>query len=254
MLYVSFTCLPSRHENIPVVLNSIQEQTIVPDVVVIQYPKECLRVNMPYKNIDHLQQNKYKFRLVINYTNDYGPITKLYPLINMGLKPDDIIIIIDDDIKYNKLLFECLITNFLHEKQEKCICMSGLVYPTSLNYQYYCTRPGNETQLMEAAFGYILKYSFLDNDLHKWVPCFNSYDDIKASSWENSFLSDDFVFSKYLDTKNISKKVARYHPSIFKSNVFVNSSCKSNDALSSLGHNLDKYFYSNSELQKKGLI
>ena len=52
-----------------------------------------------YKNIDHLQQNKYKFRLVINYTNDYGPITKLYPLLNMDLKSDDMIIIIDDDNK-----------------------------------------------------------------------------------------------------------------------------------------------------------
>lgn len=254
MLYVSFTCLPSRYENLPHVLAGIQEQTIIPDVVIIQYPKQCLRMNTPYKDIQHLLQNQYKFRLVINYTNDYGPMTKLYPLINMNLKPDDLIIIIDDDNKYNPLLIECLLKNFLHAEQKKCICMSGLIYPTSLDFPYYCSRGGNETQIMEAAFGYIIKRSFLDDDFHKWVPQFNSYDDVKKASWENSFLSDDFVFSKYLDTKNIAKQVAYFHPLVEKNNVFMKSTCNSNDALSATGHNLDKYFYSTYELEKKALI
>jgi len=48
MLYVSFTCLPSRIDNIQIVLDSIKNQTMRPDFVIINYPKKCLRLNVPY--------------------------------------------------------------------------------------------------------------------------------------------------------------------------------------------------------------
>lgn len=255
MLYVSFTCLPSRKYNLPLILSSIEEQSLVPDVVIIQYPKKSIRLNTIYEPIDYLITSRtYKFTLKVNYTNDYGPITKLYPLLHMNLDDDDVIIIIDDDTKYNKFLFQCLYDNFKHETRQKCICMSGLLYPTSLNSQYYCTRPGNDTQLMEASFGYILKKSFICSELSNWVPVFESYSEVKENNWENSFLSDDFVFSKYLDHKNIKKKVALYHPSVNKHNVMMKSDCTSANALSSLGHNLDKYFLSLSELKLRKLV
>ena len=255
MLCASFTCLPSRKNNLPIVLSSIEEQSLVPDVVIIQYPNKSIRLNTDYEPIDDLVTSRtYKFTLKINYTNDYGPMTKLYPLLQMNLNDDDVIIIIDDDVKYNKYLFQCLYDNFKNANQQKCICMSGLLYPSYLNFPYYCTRPGNDTQLMEASFGYILKKEFIRSDLSKWVPLFKCYNEVKENNWENSFLSDDFVFSKYLDSKNIKKQVALFHPSVNKGNVMIKSDCTSADALSSLGHNLDKYFLSLSELKVLKLV
>jgi len=257
MIYSSFTCLPTRIENIEPMLKSVEEQTLQPDFIVIHYPKNCLRLNMEY-NVELLKSkiefSPLKDKIIIHETQDYGPITKIYPLIHMDLSEDDIIIIIDDDIYYNKYLFEALYHEFMLENQKKAICVSGLLYPKALNSQYMCIRPGNNTQLMEAAFGYMIKKSFIGPDLENWIVQVNSTDEIKKSNFMNSFLSDDYVISRYFDTKNIEKKVMRYNPMVNKSNTICNSECKSIDSLSSLELNLNKYVRSEIELRLRKLV
>ena len=209
MLYVSFTCLPTRITNISLVMKSIYFQTLQPDKIIIHYPTKCIRLDIEY-NINELKQIidslPLKDKVIINETKDYGPITKIFPLINMNLSEDDIIIIIDDDIYYNKNLFEMLYKDFINEKKEKAICVSGLLYPMKLNSQYMCIRPGYQCQLMEAAFGYIIKKSFIQSDLSNWIIDANSNEEIKQQNFSNSFLSDDYVISRYFDKKIFKKK------------------------------------------------
>jgi hypothetical protein len=256
MLYVSFTCLPTRIENIGLVLKSIEEQTLQPDFIIINYPKNCVRLNIEYK-VEILQEkiknSILENKIIIHETPDFGPITKIYPLVHMNLSDDDVIIIIDDDIYYNKYLFEALYQNFIKENQEKSICISGLLYPTKLNSQYMCIRPGYNTQLMEAAFGYIIKKSFIQPDLEKWVIQPSTPEEIKKNNFMNSFLSDDYVISRYFDIKNIEKKVLEYTPIVNKSNTICNSDCKSTDSLSALELNLNKYVRSEIELRLRKL-
>jgi hypothetical protein len=257
MLYSSFTCLPTRIENIELVLKSIQEQTLQPDFIIIHYPKNCLRLNMEY-HVEILkmkiENSPLKDKIIIHETPDYGPITKIYPLVHMNLSEDDVIIIIDDDIYYNKYLFEALYREFMFENQKKAVCISGLLYPKTLNSQYMCIRPGCNTQLMEAAFGYIIQKSFIQYDLENWIIKVNSFDEIKKGNFMNSFLSDDYVISRYFDTKNIEKKVISFNPLVNKSNTICNSECKSIDSLSSLELNLNKYVRSEIELRLRKLV
>jgi len=172
----------------------------------------------------------------------------------MNLKDEDTIIVIDDDMCYNKFLFEMLYKDFIDENCEKFICVSGLIYPETLNAEYRCFRPGNFTQLMEAAFGYIIKKGFLKDDLKNWVADVNSIEEVKEMNFINSFLSDDYVLSRYLDTKKIHKKVLSSNFLVNKSNAILKSECVSTDSLGAIELNLNNYVRSELELKSKNLV
>ena len=274
---VSFTCLPSRINNIGIVLNSIKEQTVQPDSIIIHYPKRCIRLNETY-DVDALRMKLHESQnginnsginnnnsinnsginnIIVNECDDYGPITKIFPLLNLTtINDDDMIIVIDDDNYYNKFLFEYLINEFKSNNKEKAVCVSGLLYPRELNAQCACVYKGH-TELMEASFGYIIKKSFLQDDFRNWVVYnIRTMDDVNEKNWYNSFLSDDYVLSNYLDTKHIQKKVLDWSDVLNKLNcVLDDKGCVRNDSLCAFGERtLDKYVKSGHELKQKGLI
>jgi len=259
-LIVSFTCLPSRVQNIPIVLKSISEQTLPPDIIVLHVPDTCIRLNQSYdvsliKSM--IRKSPLRDKIILNRCDDYGPITKLYPLMRMRrIKVDDMIIVIDDDHFYNPHLFSKLVFNFRHHAQKSCVCVSGLRYPTELNANYMCIRNGYKAELMEAAFGYICHRSFFGPDFKKWVlHSLNKTSEIHDQHWDNAFVSDDYVVSRYLDTRNISKVVIIKNPFVHKDTCFVSHpDCTCEDSLSSIGHNLDKYVKAEIELKLKKLV
>ena len=266
MLIVSLTCLPTRLENIENFLNSMQEQIKQPDKIIINYPNKCLRLNIDYdvnklkeileKLFTKTKTKSLKDKIYLNITKDYGPITKIYPLINLDfIKNDDIIVILDDDNYYNKYLIQNLYNEFIKYNKKQAICVSGLLYPKKLNSPYYCIRPNNNCNLMEAAFGYIIERSFLKKDLNSWIIDVDNYDEVVKNNFNNSFLSDDYVISRYLDKYNILKRVINYDFNLNKTNCFLKDKImNSNDALCSLGHNLDKYVKSEIELKLRNLM
>lgn len=257
-IYISFTCIPSRIVNLPYIINYIFKQTLKFNKLIINYPKKVLRLNIDsdiYMVNNIISKSQYSKNIYLNITDDYGPITKIYPLIHLDfINPNDNIIIIDDDNHYNYNLFNSLYTEFMNSNNT-VICVSGLLYPTKINSQYYCCRSGSYCELIEAAFGYIIKRKFLDDDLNRWVIKANNFDEIKKENFFNSFLSDDYVISRYFDKKNIQKKVINYTIELSKSNTFIKGKeIKSTDSLCSLGHNLDKYVKSEIELKIKKLV
>ena len=42
-LYISFTSIPTRINNIDKLLHSISKQTLQPDKIIIHYPRYCIR-------------------------------------------------------------------------------------------------------------------------------------------------------------------------------------------------------------------
>jgi len=194
-------------------------------------------------------------KIILNETQDYGPITKIYPLVHMPiLKDDDVIIIIDDDAYYNKFLFQSLYAGFRNKNCKTAMCVSGLGYPKELNSRYTCYGPGSKCSLMEAAFGYIIEKSFIQPDLSDWVITADTVDEIEQQNYLNSFLLDDFVISRYLDVKNIPKQVVWYSMDMNKRNAICASECKSTDALCETELNLNKYFRSETELRARNLV
>jgi hypothetical protein len=258
---VSFTTIPSRINNISIILESISKQTIIPDHIVIHCPTKCIRINGETdteKMLTIVNESPIKDRVIINPCNDYGPITKIFPLIHMKdlVNDDDNIIIIDDDHCYHPKLFETLLTDFYKNNRKTCICVSGLIYPRQVNSPYYISRNGQPTELMEASFSYILQRSFLQQDLDKWVlHDITDMEMVKSNHWINAFLSDDYVISRYMDMKKIQKKVIEQNVHISRQTCFLkDANCNDIDSLCFLGHNLDKYMKTEIELRLKGLV
>jgi hypothetical protein len=262
-LYISFTTIPSRINNIVEVLNSIQKQTLQPDKIIINYPDKLLRlktISDITKFIQLIENHElYKTnKIYLNKCSDYGPITKLYPLINLNfINNEDMIIIIDDDNEYNKYLFEKLVEQFKKYNCSECITLSGLLYPTIFNDTFKIINNSYNTELIEAAFGFIIKKAFLTGELHKWVinPSI-TFKELILSKFYNSFMSDDYLFSKYLDKLHIKKRVIDNNNFVTKNNCYIkNDNLISIDSISipNIGC-LNRYYKASFELTNKGLI
>ena len=77
---ISFTTSPTRIYKIEKMMNAIINQTVKPDLIILNIPKIFHRTNETYQIPDYLNSIYDKF--VINHIEtDYGPATKIYPTI-----------------------------------------------------------------------------------------------------------------------------------------------------------------------------
>lgn len=129
MIIVSLTTIPPRFNFLYLTVNSIINQTVKPDKIIIHIPEKYN--NFFYEKLPVLPQEcEDSVNIIINQkTKDYGPITKLLGLYDSlefcNISDDDVIIVIDDDRIYNKNL----ISNFLqyHElDKSKVLTAAGL--------------------------------------------------------------------------------------------------------------------------------
>ena len=90
---VSLTTIPSRIKKLKPVLDSYMNQTIKPEKIILNIPREYMR--FPEQQI---QIPDYGPLVLINRTHeDYGPATKLLGTLGLDLDPDTIILVSDDD-------------------------------------------------------------------------------------------------------------------------------------------------------------
>ena len=258
MLYLSFTILPSRVSQLNHFLNTIHTQTKQPDAVYVHCPKCCLRTGESY-DIESIQKAIQLSEIasivhlnIIPY--DYGPMSKLYPMLVLdNIQPDDLIVVVDDDMHYHPSLIETLLHNFKHYESERAVCISGLHYPTLKSIQFRINRTGTRCELIEAAFSYIVKRSFFQADFTHWVVATHDYASLKTLHFENAFLSDDYLISIYLDKHHILKTVA--NGLVHRNNVFIKDDCiKSHDSLCHLNNTMQRYLRAHEELCAKGLL
>ena len=100
----SLTSIPPRFidNNFELVLDSLYHQILKPKFIIVNLCEKYNRdfqydVSVFYNKIEEYKQ-KYD-NLIINFTNDYGPITKILGLYNISsiFNDNDMIIILDDD-------------------------------------------------------------------------------------------------------------------------------------------------------------
>ena len=189
-IIVTLTTIPSRIKQKIILntLNSLEKQRIKPDIIYINIPKiskkgEKYPITLlkklikPYKNV--------KLNII---NTDYGPITKIIPILNKISKKDNIIII-DDDVYYHKNVIYTLLNSgknvagFVGQKNNKWLC--GEYYNGPVDFL--------ETYAGVLYKGYILK------DLYK---TYNKYK-------KKCYYQDDIVIGKHIKTTG-------YTPTIIK--------------------------------------
>jgi hypothetical protein len=105
---VTLTTLPSRvTRNLIHALNDMKSQTRKPDAIYLNLPNYSVREKRNYetKEIDkHLDDVT-----VLRGVPDDGPITKLLPVLDAETDPETMIVVIDDDTRYNHKMIENLV-------------------------------------------------------------------------------------------------------------------------------------------------
>lgn len=99
-MVVSCTTIPERvNEILLFFLCSIKNQIKKPDKIYLHIPSYCKRRNQYY---DLTKIQPYLKDIYVNHIEtDYGPITKLLPVLDLEKDPSTMIILVDDDCCYD---------------------------------------------------------------------------------------------------------------------------------------------------------
>lgn len=129
MVYISLTSVPDRYTT-PSFLKCLDrlldQDTQHPYKVVLNIPR--VYKNYPSSFIPVEIQNLTLTRglIIIQDEIDYGPITNLlYPIKHLDMKPDDIIIVVDDDQMYSTNLVRFHILTLGFHPKNHAICLRG---------------------------------------------------------------------------------------------------------------------------------
>lgn len=187
-LIVSLTTSPKRINNIHYTINSIMNQTIPPDFIIINLPIVFKRDNSKFKKIpDFLLTNP---KVIINPVEDIGPATKIVPTCkNKFVKNSDIIFSIDDDIYYPPNVLQTYL--YYHTYYPDCIITGTTLFYLN-NTKYY---PLKECELLEGFSCVLYKKWHLED-----IPMYH-FDKNKVPIYY--YLADDLVLSNYLKSKNV---------------------------------------------------
>jgi hypothetical protein len=105
---VSLTTIPSRAGSIAQTLESIESQTIKPDIICLNIPEICRREpKRNYEIPNSVLQNRAVNIIKTSY--DLGSSMKLLPVLDYEDDPDSIIITVDDDHEYKEQFIETLL-------------------------------------------------------------------------------------------------------------------------------------------------
>lgn len=194
---VSFTTSPKRIVKCETMINSILNQTLKPDLIILNIPKIFSRTGKKYIIPEFIKKN-----VLINVIEqDLGPITKIIPTIKFLNernfdKKNTRIIYIDDDIKYMNGMIECF-----HEAsiQNNKIIVTGSGFNFFNHFTICVPKNGSNCSIVEGFGGVCVSLSIFENDILNYVNKYLNFIDCK--------FSDDVILSNYYHKKNCIMKI-----------------------------------------------
>ena len=204
MIIVSLTTIPPRFQYLYLTIQSILNQTIKPDKIIIHIPK--IYNNFSYKN-ENLPQISSDKVIYNRETKDYGPATKLLGLYNSELynimSNDDIIIVIDDDRIYNNKLIENFL-KFSKNNITKVLTVAGWDIETLTNNKYKTNNKKQPRGIEYSKAGYIDILGGCCGFLLTKKNCpFNYKEIFEINSNDEKYYVDDVFISGFLTLNNI---------------------------------------------------
>jgi hypothetical protein len=138
-IYVSLTTIPERITSgkLKILLDSLAYQSLKPHIIYINIPTITLKGSV--YDLEVLRN------LISNYDNvqlniveqDLGPITKVIPVLSF-VNDDDYIILVDDDMKYDrdmiKTLYDCQLDSVGFTGRKRLIYLSNVKCPLEVDF------------------------------------------------------------------------------------------------------------------------
>lgn len=200
-IIVSLTTSPKRIHNLKTTIDSILNQNVNVDFIIINLPKVFKRDGSKFKEIPDFLLNNGK--IIINNVEDIGPSTKIVPTCKSSFTTeDDIIFSIDDDIYYPPDTIKTYL--FYHSLYPNCVITGTSLFYLEGN-RYY---PLKQCELLEGFSCVLYKKSFV-NDIEDW----NFDRKFVPTSY---YLADDLLLSNHICKKKIKILALTPNSSIFK--------------------------------------
>lgn len=201
-LVVSFTTTPSRIKMILPMAASVAYQTRKPDRFVLCLPPYCDKESTEYRLTEDTRSKLLEFGVeIFNCERDFGPATKLIPILKDETDNDTLIVTFDDDMLYEKRTLETL------ENASIKYPGAALGFVGAIKKQYVhgeeLPRLNIKTIEVEELGGYrgvAYRRGLFDNSI---------FEDINAMLEGGLFLVDDQLISWNLKRRGIKRLVVR---------------------------------------------
>jgi hypothetical protein len=203
-IVVSLTTIPSREFSLIESINSLKNGTLKPDAIYVNLPEWYPRFKCA--PVDGLVEKIRDAGATVVRCKDYGSLTKIIPILKIEKLPSTLIVVVDDDMVYGPRLIEGLVKG--HSEFKCAVGYSGIAYPeTAIKHLgrlgfLLAQGHGVRTEILECAFGVLFPRWSLEG--------FPVPEPFTEDSDPSLYLSDDFVISKFFDSKLIPKKVVCY--------------------------------------------
>lgn len=198
---ISFTTIPSRIDRIKPMVDSILNQSLKADEII-------LWIANSYRRLNHHEETKIpdfikQSNITVKYCEDVGPFTKLYYSLKQEWNnKETIIATVDDDVFYPRHWFKRLLRQS-KRAPTKAIGYRGRILKDKLDYNssLKITNAPNfspiKVDIITGTWGALYKVQFFDEDI------FNM-DLIKAN-----FMVDDIWITGHLAKNNIERIVIK---------------------------------------------
>ena len=191
-IIISLSSIPDREKRLIKCIDSILEQNLVPDKINVNLCHTYKRFPTKRYNMKYLEKYRNNKKVLINYSTDYGPITKLLGLTdNYKIKKNSIIMLVDDDLMYKP----DTITNLFNSYKAN---------PDNAYSYYTYYNKTNECMVGQASDVFVINPKYL-NDIKTFYDNCITYD-------KRLFYHDDLVISKYLGTNKCKIKMIKPSP------------------------------------------
>ena len=193
-IVASLTTIPSRIQKIEPIINSLQNQSAV------KFDNIYLNIPISFKGQKYVIPSfldKYNTLKILRCERDYGPITKLVPVLDVEKDADTIIITFDDDSMPSPNVLKIFISKA--KRYPNCaLSFSGWCIG---KFPFYLELLGDNTEdtrvdWIQGTHGILYHRRFINKEEFLTYP----YPDDK-----NFFKNDDHWISYYLEKNNIKR-------------------------------------------------
>lgn len=199
---ISLTTIPSRIDHLDETLKSLIDQTRRPAKVVLNVPSHSDRENRSYHVPAHLRKLSF---LEVRNCEDWGPATKLIPVV-LTATPDLPVLVVDDDRIYPAFFVERM-DRASQAMPDSAITYAGIIVPADLTDRpttllanlrqippvpVRCHRVGEPTpvDILLGVFGYLVRPRFFDvgalTDFSEGPAELRLVDDVRTSALCNA--------------------------------------------------------------------
>lgn len=195
-IVVSLSTIPSRAGHLRSVLNSLLDQSVSADRIVLALPSHSARENIPYPSESDLDLPP---GVDVISAKDVGPITKLLP--TLAIEPDAIIVVVDDDVIYPYHFLETLLDAHRAHPHSALAYRGVRIDPARafVDLEHVFASGISVTQKVDIIFGtwgYLLPPGALDDEV------FNVADDGNPLRWV-----DDVWVSGHLARRGVERLI-----------------------------------------------